>query len=184
VGGVVGTVRSINIRSTIIETPERALVYVPNSNIMSNQFSNWTSNNSRMVRRSISISVAYNSDMELVTKLLLQAAEEQKHVLKLPAPAVLFNNFSPNSMDFTLNIFIDDVNNSILTLSDVRASIQKLFAENCIRIPLPQMSLHMPETAGSQEPYRPKKPILSSNKPLRPSRWHLAACRRKPCASE
>lgn len=150
VGGVAGTVRSINIRSTTIETPERALVYVPNSNIMSGQFSNWT-RTSRMVRRSIFIGVAYGSDPELVSKLLLQAAEEQEHVLKLPPPAVFFNNFGPNSLDFTLNIFIDDLDNSLAALSGVRLNIQRLFAEHSIDIPFPQMTLHMPGTENAKE---------------------------------
>ena len=153
-GGISGTVRAINIRSTTIETPERALVYVPNSNFMSNQFSNWT-RNSRMVRRSIFVGVAYGSDPELVSSLLLQAAEEQPHVLKYPAPAVFFNNFGPSSLDFTLNIFIDDLDYGMVTLSGVRASIQKLFAAHNIDIPFPQMALHIPEGGGWGKPETP-----------------------------
>ncbi len=147
VAGISGTVKAINIRSTTIETPERALVYVPNSSIMSGHFSNWT-RNSRMVRRSVLIGVAYGSDTELVSKLLLEAANKQEHVRKIPPPAVYFTNFGASSLDFTLNVFIDDIDNSVAALSAIRFDMEKAFAEHGIEIPFPQLSLHMTESAS------------------------------------
>ncbi len=150
VAGVSGTVKAINIRSTTIETPERALVYVPNSAIMAGQFSNWT-RNSRMVRRGIMVGVAYGSDTEQVKALLLEAAQKQEHVRKTPAPAVLFTNFGASSLDFTLNVFIDNIDNALGTLSAIRFEIEKSFREAGIEIPFPQMQLHMPGKGGSVE---------------------------------
>ena len=147
VSGASGTVRAINIRSTVIETPERALVYVPNSAIMSGQVTNWT-RNSRIVRRSLSIGVAYGSDTTLVTKLLLDAAKEQKNILQMPAPVVYLNNFGDSSLEFTMNVFIDDFDNSVSAMSNLRMIVERLFSENSIDIPYPQMTLHMPATAG------------------------------------
>jgi small-conductance mechanosensitive channel len=157
VAGVSGTVKSINIRSTTIETPERALVYVPNSSIMSGHFSNWT-RLSRMVRRGIRIGVAYGSDTALVTKLLLEAAQAQEHVRKTPPPTVLFTDFGSHSLDFTLNVFIDNIDESLAALSAIRFSIDRAFAEHGIDIPFPQLALHMAEptanalAAGSRQP--------------------------------
>lgn len=149
VAGASGTVRAINIRSTTIETPDRALVYVPNSAIMAGQFSNWT-RSSRMVRRNITVGVAYGSDTALVTKLLLEIAQRQEHVLKKPEPGVLFSNFGAHSLDFTLNVFLDDVNNGGDTLSAIRFDIEKSFKDNGIDIPFPQLTLHMPEAPGER----------------------------------
>ena len=148
VAGVSGTVKAINIRSTTIETPERALVYVPNSSIMSSHFSNWT-RLSRMVRRSVRIGVAYGSDTELVSRLLLEAARKQEHVRKMPPPAVFFTDFGAHSLDFTLNVFIDDIDNSVSALSAIRFDMEKAFSEHGIEIPFPQLSLHMTESASS-----------------------------------
>ncbi len=142
--GTSGTVRAINIRSTTIETPERALVYVPNSAVMAGQFANWT-RSSRMVRRSILVGVAYGSNIENVTRILMEAAGNQANVLKDPAPTVLFTNFGAHSLDFTLNVFIDDVNNGASTLSAIRFAIEREFREKGIEIPFPQLTLHMPE---------------------------------------
>jgi small-conductance mechanosensitive channel len=144
--GVSGTVKAINIRSTTIETPERALVYVPNSSVMSSHFSNWT-RLSRMVRRSLSIGVAYGSDTALVSKLLLEAAGRQAHVRKTPPPAVYFTDFGAHSLDFTLNVFIDDIDSSVSALSSIRFEMEKAFSAHGIEIPFPQLSLHMPDAA-------------------------------------
>ncbi|MDR2801514.1 MAG: mechanosensitive ion channel [Desulfovibrio sp.] len=143
VAGATGTVRAINIRSTTIETAERAMVFVPNSAIMAGQFTNWTRNN-RMVRRTVTVGVAYGSDTALVEKLLLAAAGAQTHVLSFPSPVVLFSDFGANSLDFALHVFIDDLDNAAPTLSALRFSIERLFAENGIDIPFPQLTLHMP----------------------------------------
>jgi small-conductance mechanosensitive channel len=141
-------VRAINIRSTIIETPERAHVYVPNSAIMSAQFTNWT-RNSRIVRRTLNIGAAYGSDTALVMRLLLQAATEQRHILKTPAPVVYLNNFGDSSLDFSMNVFIDDFNNAASAMSDLRLTVERLFSGHGIDIPFPQMALHMPAPDAS-----------------------------------
>ncbi len=152
VGSTAGTVRAISIRSTTLETPERALVFVPNSTIMAGQFTNWT-RNSRMVRKSLMVGVAYGTDIDLVQSLLLKAAGEQEHVLRYPSPSVIFTDFGASSLDFTLNVFIDNFDNATSTLSSLRVSVQKMFAENRIDIPFPQLSLHMPgQDAAQQSP--------------------------------
>jgi small-conductance mechanosensitive channel len=142
-GGTAGTVRAVGIRCTVIETPERALVYVPNSAVMSGQFTNWT-RHSRMVRRSIVVGVAYGTDSSAVSALLLEEARKHPHVLTFPEPTVLFSNFGDSALEFTLNVFIDDLNNAGATLSELRFGIERSFAERGIEIPYPQLSLHLP----------------------------------------
>ncbi|MDR2504269.1 MAG: mechanosensitive ion channel, partial [Deltaproteobacteria bacterium] len=97
VGGVSGTVRAINIRSTTVETPERALVYVPNSAIMSGQFTNWT-RGSRQVRRSLKLGAAYGTDTAKVMRLMLEAAGQHPKILQHPAPTVYLSNFGDNAL--------------------------------------------------------------------------------------
>lgn len=142
IAGAAGTVREISIRSIAIETSDRAMIYMPNSLIMAGQLKNWT-RNSRMVRRSIEVGVAYGTDTTQVAKLLLEMAGSQEHVLKFPAPEVFFSNFGDNSLAFTLNVFVDDISNALSVLSNLRFKIEKGFAENGIDIPFPQMTLHM-----------------------------------------
>ncbi|MDR2605102.1 MAG: mechanosensitive ion channel [Desulfovibrio sp.] len=149
-GGTAGTVRAVGIRCTVIETPERALVYVPNSAVMSGQFTNWTRHN-RMVRRSIVVGAAYGSDGAAVSALLIEQARLHPHVLTFPEPAVLFSNFGDSALEFTLNVFIDDLNNAGATLSELRFGIERAFAEHGIEIPYPQLSLHLPDVKAARQ---------------------------------
>ncbi|MDR2124428.1 MAG: mechanosensitive ion channel [Desulfovibrio sp.] len=144
-GGTAGTVRAVGIRCTVIETPERALVYVPNSAVMSGQFTNWTRHN-RMVRRSLVVGAAYGSDSAAVSALLVEQARLHPHVLTFPEPAVLFSNFGDSALEFTLNVFIDDLNNAPAALSELRFAVERAFAAHGIEIPYPQLSLHLPDT--------------------------------------
>ncbi|MDR1946894.1 MAG: mechanosensitive ion channel [Desulfovibrio sp.] len=146
-GGTAGTVRAVGIRSTVLETPERALVYVPNSAIVSGQFTNWTRHN-RMVRRSVTVGVAYGSDSATVAALLLKEADKHPHVLTFPEPAVLFSDFGDSALEFTLNVFIDDLSNAYATLSELRFGIERSFAAHGIDIPFPQLSVHLPDAAS------------------------------------
>lgn len=168
VAGASGTVKAINIRSTTIETPERALVYVPNSAIMAGQFTNWT-RSSRMVRRSLNIGVAYGSDTDLVAKLLLDAAKEQEHVLAFPSPAVIFNNFGESSLDFTLNVFIDNFDHALSTMSSLRFAVEKSFSKNGVDIPFPQLTLHMPGGVATVTGDLLEKPAERQGKTEEPS---------------
>jgi small-conductance mechanosensitive channel len=148
-GGTAGTVRAVGIRCTVIETPERALVYVPNSAVMSGQFTNWTRHN-RMVRRSIVVGAAYGSDSAAVSALLLEQARLHPHVLTFPEPAVLFSNFGDSALEFTFNVFIDDLNNAGATLSELRFGIERAFAEHGMEMPYPQLSVHLPDMKFAQ----------------------------------
>ncbi|MDR1241682.1 MAG: mechanosensitive ion channel [Deltaproteobacteria bacterium] len=144
VGGVSGTVQAIAIRVTILETAERASVYVPNSAIISTQFTNWT-RKGKITRRSLNIGVAYGSDTEKVIALLRETALQQGHVLKNPPPAVYFDNFGASSLDFVLNVFIDDFDCGAGVMSDLRLAVEKAFKENNLDIPFPQLTVHTPE---------------------------------------
>ncbi|MDL2271503.1 mechanosensitive ion channel [Desulfovibrio sp. OttesenSCG-928-I05] len=141
--GASGTVEAINIRSTVIRTADRAQIFVPNSTLMSAQFINWT-RNGRMVRKSVDVGVAYGTDTARVQTLLLEIAAAQPHVRKAPAPTAAFVNFGASSLDFTLYVFIDNVDNAFSTQSAIRHEINRVFAEQGIEIPFPQMDVHVP----------------------------------------
>jgi len=73
--GLLGEVREINIRSTLIRTLDNADILVPNADFVSNQVNNWTLNDD--IRRfSIQFSVAYGSDLASVREAGLKAAED------------------------------------------------------------------------------------------------------------
>ena len=87
----------------------------------------------------------------LARQLLLQAAEEQSHVLKHPAPSVQFLNFGESSLDFKLFFWVDNVAISLTTMSDIRFAIDRRFRETGIDIPFPQREVRIVDGASPCE---------------------------------
>ena len=157
VGGTEGYVRRISIRSTLIETFDRADVIVPNSDLIAGQVTNMTLRDpwGRLV---LPIGVAYGSDCERVRECLLAVAEAHPLVLKshhrVSRPKVLFRGFGESSLDFELRCFVSDVDKRLDVLSDLNFAIDKAFREAGIEIPFPQRDLHLrtvPEGCGSNQ---------------------------------
>ncbi len=146
VGGTEGFVRRISIRSTLIETFDRADVIVPNSELISNQVANMTLRDAwgRLV---LPIGVAYGTDVEAVRDLLLKIADECPRVLKghprVGSPKVLFRGFGDSALDFELRCFVSDVGQRLDVISDLNFAIDKAFREAGIEIPFPQRDLHL-----------------------------------------
>lgn len=146
-GNVLCTVKKINIRTTVVETFENAAIIIPNSDLISNQVTNWTKD-SAVLRKQLTVGVAYGSDAKLVEKTLIKIAEEHPRVLSEPAPWVEFNNFGSSSLDFILRVWIDDIDYTLRTMSDLRFSIDDAFSELGIEIAFPQMDVHIRSADG------------------------------------
>lgn len=147
VGELWCTVKKINIRTTVVDTFENATIIIPNSDLISNQVTNWTKD-SPTLRRDVLIGVAYGSDTELVRESLMEIARAHPHVLKHPEPWVLFSDFGASSLDFVLRVWIDDIDYSLKTISELRFEIDKEFRKHNIEIAFPQMDLHIRSAEG------------------------------------
>lgn len=146
VGQTEGYVRKISIRTTQIQTFDRADVIVPNSDLISSQVTN------RMLRDpygrvSVKVSVAYGSDVQLVKKLLLEIAGRHPLVIKnelvAPAPQVYFSAFGENGLEFDLRAVIYDIDHQLETISDFHFAIEEAFRFHRIHIPYPQRDVHI-----------------------------------------
>jgi potassium-dependent mechanosensitive channel len=134
VGGEQGYVRKISVRSTELETFDRANVLIPNSYFTSEKVKNWTFRNN-VCRISVAVSVAYGSDARQVQATLLTVAQKNSEVLTAPAPSVTLDEFAASSINFTLYAFIVDIAKSTAIRTDLAIAILEAFAEAGIAIP-------------------------------------------------
>lgn len=141
INGTWASVKKINVRSTVVQTYDNATLIIPNSDFISNQVTNWSFKDKRL-RRNIVVGVAYGSDLELVRKSMVEAAEKTPRVLKLPKSDVLFKDFGDNALIFVLRIWTR-VEYFYSVESAVRFEIDRLFRERNIEIAFPQMDLHL-----------------------------------------
>ncbi|WP_379549386.1 mechanosensitive ion channel family protein [Qipengyuania sp. DGS5-3] len=139
----IGQIRKIGIRAISVITRDQTEHLIPNENLMVNQVVNW-SYSSRDVRVKAPVGVSYDSDLELVSKLLYQAVDETNRILANPKPRVNLMGFGDNSVDFEIRFWIQDPEGGLANIrSDVYMRIWQLFKENDIEIPYPQRDLNL-----------------------------------------
>lgn len=143
-GDAKGTVESINTRSTCIRRVDGVHLLVPNSNLLENTVINWTLMD-KLVRTTVRVGVAYGSNVQVVTELLKQAAEEHSEVLKDPGYSVIFDDFGDSALIFELNVWIHAIADRSLRIirSDLRYKVDALFRENDVVISFPQRDVHL-----------------------------------------
>ena len=152
VNDVEGTVRRISIRSTQIQTFDRADVIVPNSDLISNSVTNWMLRD-RFGRLRVPVGVAYGSDLQRVKETLLRVAGEHPQVVQgsriVQDPYVLFLSFGDSALEFELRVFVFDIGKRLTVLSDLNFAIDTAFREAGIDIPFPQRDVHIIRPAPS-----------------------------------
>jgi small-conductance mechanosensitive channel len=136
-----GTVTKINVRSTVVQTFDNASLIIPNSDMVSNQVTNWSFKDQRL-RRIITVGVAYGSPIELVRETLFEIARNHPKVLKRPRPDVLFDDFGDSALIFKLRLW-STVDDFIKVETDVRFEIDRLFRERNVEIAFPQRDIHI-----------------------------------------
>ena len=142
IGGVSGNVSRIQIRATTITDWDRKEVIIPNKTFITDQLINWSLTDP-ITRIVIPVGVAYGSDTELVTKLLLRAAGENKNVLSEPPPMAFFLAFGNSTLDFELRAYISSMEERNQAIHELHGMIDKMFREHNIEIAFPQMDLHL-----------------------------------------
>ncbi|MGB5491719.1 MAG: mechanosensitive ion channel domain-containing protein [Woeseiaceae bacterium] len=145
--GLTGTVKSINVRSTLINTNDNIDIVVPNSEFVTARLTNWTLGE-RILRVRIPFGVAYGSDKELVKKAALEAAAEVQYTLthmKGREPDVWLVEYGDNSLNFLLLVWVNrqGAKRPTRTRSAYLWALETKLAEYGLEIPFPQRDLHL-----------------------------------------
>lgn len=144
VGDVEGFIKKVRVRSTQIMTLAREDVIVPNSDLVTNQVTNYMFRD-QLWRVSCKVGVAYGSDVNKIKEVLLAVAAQNSDVLQEAPnkPTVLFREFGNSSLQFELWCIIQDVNKKYVITSELNFAINKAFRENNIVIAFPQRDVHI-----------------------------------------
>jgi potassium efflux system protein len=143
IGKYTGEVTRIGMRSVIMKTWDSQDVIIPNSEVVTNAFINWT-HSDNIMRTVLTIGVSYKADPHQVQGLLEQVLESHPDVLDKPEWAVLLWDFGESAVQFRVQYHTDLRESSMLK---VRASILFMIWDSLrqagIEIPYPQWDLHI-----------------------------------------
>ena len=142
-----GNVRRISVRSTEIETFDRARLIVPNSELITGRVLNKT-HRSLMGRGSVKVGVSYDADPQQVIDILVSCAKAHPQVLTEPPPGAVFDDFGASSLDFFMWFFVADVARAAPVQSDIRVAILTEFRAAGIEIPFNQHDIHLRDLDG------------------------------------
>ena len=147
---VVGKVQQINIRTSTILTRDNKSMIIPNSILTKNKIVNMSYDDD-VANFGISIGVGYDSDVDLVMKLMLEAAKEHPEVFQEKPAVARLSNFGDSSLDFSLFFNSRYLFKAEAIKSDLRLSILNKFRENNIDIPFPIRKLYTPDLLKQKE---------------------------------
>ncbi|MDJ0533720.1 MAG: mechanosensitive ion channel [Xenococcaceae cyanobacterium MO_207.B15] len=135
-----GKVKEVSLRSTLVQVSDGRNIVFPNSHLVENRIINW-SLEKQIARIEVPVKVAYNSDPLLVTEVLLNAAYQEKYVLKEPPPEVLFQQFGDNGLHFVLCVSTDRIERKAKIISSLNFIVEYFLRERGIVMPLPQRDI-------------------------------------------
>lgn len=145
-----GKIFDISMRATVVSTLDNISIIVPNSRFINEDVTNWSHHDPK-VRLHVPVGVAYGSDVQLVTKLLLKVADDHPQAIDDPSPKVWFTEFGDSSLNFELLVWISNPFVRKQVLSDLNYAIDAIFRENNITIPFPQRDLHLQSLPPAEE---------------------------------
>ena len=149
VGDVNGDVVHIAARSTTVRTNDNIAIIIPNSSFISSNVINWSHGDSK-VRFRVPVQVAYDSDIRLVEKLLLEVARDNENVLEDPPPRVIFKEFGESALKFELRVWSSRLlHRRGVLISQLNFAIFEKFKQEGVRIPYPQLDLHLKQSAST-----------------------------------
>jgi small-conductance mechanosensitive channel len=136
-----GTVQKLNLRNTVIKTPQGQIVYIPNKEVYENPFTNFTKNRERRV--DLQCGVSYGDDLEKARKITLEAVESLEHINKDKGVEFFYEEFGGSSINYVVRFWVDFSTNPDFwsPRSEAIMAIKKAYDENDIMIPFPIRTL-------------------------------------------
>ncbi|MEZ8608976.1 MULTISPECIES: small-conductance mechanosensitive channel MscS [Vibrio] len=140
IGGVAGSVDSIQIFQTVLTTPDNKMVVVPNGSVIGSPITNYSRHATRRI--DLMIGVSYNADLQKAKALLTKICESDERVLKEPGVQVGVHTLADSSVNFVVRPWVSTADYWNVYF-DLMQAIKEGLDNEGIEIPFPQMDVHM-----------------------------------------
>lgn len=145
VGQVNGDVTEIRSRATKVITNDNIAIIVPNAEFISKKVTNWSLNGGAS-RFNLPIQICFEEDPEYVRQLLLEVLKEEKGILKIPAPDVLFESFDNGVIELNIRVWSSQFTHKPPVLENrIYSAVAEKLRQHNVKVPYPQIDLHWKE---------------------------------------
>ena len=151
VGDLSGRVAQIQMRATTITLWDRSEMIVPNKEFITSKLVNWTLSYPE-TRVDVKVGVDYESDTDLVRRVLLEIAHANPNVLQQPAPQVFLTQFADSAILFELQVFCLYEYGRLVLLNELHTAVLNEFRKHGISMPFPQLDVHSKADAAIEPP--------------------------------
>jgi small conductance mechanosensitive channel len=139
IAGVKGSVKDIQLFTTVLATPDNVRVLVPNGKILGDTIRNYASYETR--RLDVSVGIGYSVSIEKALSVANEVLAADDRILTEPAPQVLISDLADSSVNLVLRAWVNRANYGAV-LSDLKRCIKEAFDKHGIEIPFPQRVIH------------------------------------------
>jgi small conductance mechanosensitive channel len=136
--GVNGVVDSIGMFSTVLKTPDNAVVTVSNSLVYGSTITNFTAEGTRRV--DLIVAISYEDSITEAKKLLRELVRADKRFLQTPDPEIVVNDLGPNGVNIAVRVWVA-TGDQQPARGDLLERIKDSFEERGLTIPSPRMRL-------------------------------------------
>ncbi|MFH0257392.1 small-conductance mechanosensitive channel MscS [Vibrio rumoiensis] len=140
IGGVAGSVESIQIFQTVLTTPDNKMIVVPNGSVIGSAIVNYSRHATRRI--DYVIGVSYKADLKKTKEVILRVLESESRLLQTPAPTVGVVALADSSVNFVVRPWVKTADYWNVYFDLLQAIKEGLDAEG-IEIPFPQMDVHL-----------------------------------------
>jgi len=161
VGDHLGEVTGIGMRALTVQTFDNESVIIPNSDVISNAFINWT-HGDQVLRTILWVGASYDADPHRAQALIEEVLQQHPAILADPEPLVLLWDFADSSIKFRVQYYIDIAQDSLLKVHhEVLFTVWDRFKDAGIRIPYPQRDLYVKAWPGTGVSVNSTQPHLT-----------------------
>jgi small conductance mechanosensitive channel len=143
--GVAGTVKDIQLFTTVLATPDNVKIMVPNGKLFGDTIKNVSAFDTRRV--DLVIGIGYTSDIQKAYDVMMNLIKEDTRILTDPPPKIAVSDLADSSVNFVVRPWVNKADYWSVRF-DLTRKIKEAFDENGIEIPFPQQVVHMVSEAA------------------------------------
>ena len=138
--GISGTVREIQIFSTLVHTPDNKVIVVPNGALSNNVITNYSKEPKR--RADFLFGISYDDDIGLAKGLIKELIEADNRIDEDPEPLIVVSELADNAVNITVRVWVDASDLSSVRY-DLLEAVKHRFDQHGVNFPFPQRTVHL-----------------------------------------